>query len=271
MTPLFRRLLLMMLLLPAAVPATAWAETLVLIHGYLGDGDWRAAGATRPLLEAGWADGGQLALRGDGAVAGNLPQPGGAKRFYTLALPSEAPLLHQLGFVERYVQEIRRRHGRESLYLAGHSAGGVLGRLYMVKHPEAGVDALITVASPHLGSEVAELGNAFGQTPLAWAAPLLGLGTLNRSQGLYYDLNRSRPGNLLYWLNGQPHPEARYVSIVRESGIPLLSGDGVAPAWSQDLNGVWALRDRALTLPSSGDHALRVEDGVVIARLLGGV
>ena len=176
--------------------------------------------------------------------------------------------MHQVAFLERYLDFVKARHGDARLYLAGHSAGGVLARLYMVRHPKAGVDGLITIASPHLGSELAELGNALGNSPLSWVTPLLGLGTVNRSQGLYYDLNRPHPGNLLHWLNAQPHPKARYVAVIREAGLPIGPGDGVVPSWSQDLNQVPALRGRAAVVPTGGAHSLRIEDGALIADLL---
>ncbi|GAB6043655.1 alpha/beta hydrolase [Endothiovibrio diazotrophicus] len=265
MKRLLRRILFLLLPL-AALPASA--DTLVMVQGYLGDGhDWRASGVARPLLDAGWADGGQLLLT-PGAVRSDLPQPSAAKRFYTVVLPSEAPMMAQLGFLERYMDFVEARHGSERLFLVGHSAGGVLARLYMVRHPKAGVDGLITIASPNLGSELAELGNDVGNSPLGWVTPLMGLSTINRSQGLYYDLGRPRPGSLLHWLNAQPHPKARYVAVIREAGFPFGPGDEVVPAWSQDLNQVPALRGHAMVIPTAGGHGMRIEDGALIADLL---
>ena len=252
-------------LAPFILPAAASADTLVMVQGYLADGhDWRASGVARPLLDRGWADGGQLLLLPE-SVRSDLAEPTGEKRFYTVVLPSEAPLMRQLAFLERYMEFVIERHGKEDLFIAGHSAGGVLARLYMVRNPQAGVDGLVTIASPHLGSEMAELGNAIGDSPLAWITPLIGLGTINRSQGLYYDLNRPFPGTLLGWLNAQPHPKTRYLSVIREAGLPFAAGDGLVSSWSQDLNQVPALRGRAEVVPSAGGHALRIEDGVVIA------
>jgi triacylglycerol lipase len=98
---------------------------------------------------------------------------------------------------------------------------------------------------------------------------MLGAGVLNRSQGLYYDLTRENPGNLLGWLNRQPHPEAVYVSVVhRKDGGVLGMGDMVVPEWSQDLNGVIALRGRARTIYSDEGHGLTSGDGEVLLHIL---
>ncbi len=90
---------------------------------------------------------------------------------------------------------------------------------------------------------------------------------LNRSQGIYYDLIRERPGSLLYWLNHQPHPPARYISIVRSADLSWI-GDMVVPEWSQDMNRVYALRGRARAIPSSGGHGLEQEDGKRLVHIL---
>ena len=53
-----------------------------------------------------------------------------------MALPSEAPLMMQHRYLEQYLDIIRNLYPHESLLLVGHSAGGVLGRLYMVTYPD---------------------------------------------------------------------------------------------------------------------------------------
>ncbi len=246
----------------------AQAEALIMVQGYLSKGhSWRESGITQTLQQHGWQDGGQLTAR-YGQVRSSRPDARGPRRFYTLALHSGASLGVQVRELAGYVDFIRNRHPGESLLLVGHSAGGVLGRLYMVQHPEAGISVLISIASPHLGTESAELGLMAGQSPLGFFSQFLGPNdALNRSQGLYYDLVRERPGTLLYWLNHQPHPPARYVSIVRSSDLSWV-GDLVVPEWSQDLNQVYALRGRARTIPSAGGHALEAEDGRRLIRIL---
>ncbi|MEN8801768.1 MAG: alpha/beta fold hydrolase [Thiogranum sp.] len=260
------RILVMLLVLPATAPA----ETLVLLQGYLADEDyWREAGVTRVLDGNGWADAGTLHTTRNG-IRADRPLPRGNRRVYTLALPSEAPLMVQLRYLERYLGVVLNLHPYDSLILVGHSAGGVLGRLYMVEHPDTPVAALITFASPHLGTDSAEIGAMAGGSPLGWVAPLLGGGTLNRSQGLYYDLVRERPGSLLFWLNHQEHPSSRYISIVREDDGLLNFGDLVVPAWSQDMNQVAALRGRARKIVTQGGHGLSKQDGELLLQILTG-
>ncbi len=249
-------------------PAGALAEALVFVHGYLSDASaWRSSGITRALEATGWRDGGELKR----TPVGVQPSRGnvrGSKRYYTVSLPTEAPLVHQLDYLERYLDYVQRHHPDESLTLVGHSAGGVLARFYLVRHPGSEVDTLITIASPHLGTGSAEVGAMAGQSPLGWIAPLLGGSTLNRSQSLYRDLVRERPGTLLFWLNRQQHPAARYIAVIRREDGLLDLGDVVVPIWSQDMNNVYALRGRVDTLSVSGGHALQASDGGVLVRIL---
>lgn len=257
-----RRWLLILLL--AFAPVVVQADAVVLIHGYLGDADnWRESTVTDQLEAAGWRYGGVLGLGWQG-----LGWPRGGKTYYSAALPSEAPLLIQLDYLAPFLELVRARHPGESLVLVGHSAGGVLARLYMVKYPLAGVDVLVTIASPHLGTETAEIGALVGTTPLAWLAPLLGAEVFNRSQALYRDLVRERPGSLLFWLNRQPHPDALYVSIVRQNDSALGLGELLVPTWSQDMNHVLALRGRARVLTTRGGHMITPQDGELLLQVL---
>ena len=250
------------------LPATALAETLVLLQGYLADGNyWRESGITNMLARNGWADAGTMRATPVG-IRTDRPTPVGNRRVYTLGLPSEAPLMVQLRYLEQYLDVIQKLYPNESLILAGHSAGGVLGRLYMVEHPDTPIGALITFASPHLGTDSAEIGAKAGNSPLGWVAPLVGGSTLNRSQGLYNDLVRERPGSLLFWLNRQEHPSSRYISVVRGDEGLLNFGDLVVPAWSQDMNQVAALRSRSSKILTQGGHGLTKQDGELLLKIL---
>jgi pimeloyl-ACP methyl ester carboxylesterase len=265
---MYRKIAGIIIVVLLVLPATAPAETLVLLQGYLADEDyWRETGITRMLDRNGWADAGTLRTTRNG-IRADRPLPASNRRVYTLALPSEAPLMVQLRYLEQYLDVILNLHPYESLILSGHSAGGVLGRLYMVEHPDTSVGALITFASPHLGTDSAEIGAMAGNSPLGWFAPLIGGSTLNRSQGLYYDLVRERPGSLLFWLNRQEHPSSRYISIVREDDGLLNFGDLVVPAWSQDMNQVAALRGRAHRIVTQGGHGLTRQDGELLLQIL---
>ncbi len=247
------------------------AQSLVLIQGYASDGsDWHNSGITTVLYSAGWDNGGHLMATPQGVKALNTGPMRGNSAFYTVALPTEAPLHVQMGYLERYISTLASRAPNEPIYLAGHSIGGVLARMYVVKNSDSKVKGVLSIASPHLGAEVSELGLAVGQSPMSWALPMVGLDIINRSQGLYYDIAREHPGNALFWLNRQPHPEISYISIIRPEGNPILmqSGDYWVDSYSQDMNNVIALRGKAVVVPSLAQHELHLSDGPLLIRLL---
>lgn len=245
----------------AASSLSASAETVVLIQGYLGSaGSWRGTGVAAVLHQAGWSDGGHLSVT-PGGVVQPLPGEAGANRFVTVDLPTEAPAVVQSEVLGSYIAAIRKASGDDPIVLVGHSAGGVVARLFMVRHPDARIAGLVTIASPHLGTSAAEMGSFIGSTPMSWFAPMFGLGTINRSQVLYHDLWRERPTNLLGWLNRTPHPKAKYVSVIR-------GGDSWVNGYSQDMNRVPALMGAARTIVSPGDHGLRPADGALLADVL---
>jgi len=256
---MLRQIVSLLLISLLSLPAHA-GHTLVLIHGYLGDGSaWRPTGIVSTLQAAGWQDAGHLFPNGPlpGVVAQNPME----RYVYTVTLPSEAPLPAQAQWLDFYLRHMQKRHPNNSLILVGHSAGGVVARLVMVVSGIP-VQGLITIASPHLGTDKAEWGTILSNSPFSWFAPFFGLDTLNRSEGLYWDLVREHPASLLFWLNRQPHPSAFYVSIVR------VDGDKWVPAYSQDMNDVPALRGLAMTVTSEGTHSLQVADGPVLTSLL---
>lgn len=251
------------------VPVNGIAETLVFVQGYLGSAEnWRDSGITGVLQRNGWQDAGHLSLNRQG-VRVSRSKADTSKRFFTLDLPTDAPLQVQANNLAGYLEYIRYHYPGTALMLAGHSAGGVVARLYMVQHPDVAVAALITIASPHRGTESAELGLVVGQSPLALFAPLFGGEVFNRSQRLYSDLAREQPNNLLGWLNHQPHPPASYASIVRSKDDETFGlGNLIVPAWSQDMNQVYALRGRAWTIRVNGGHALSADDGRLLVKIL---
>lgn len=252
----------------AGTPARA--DTLLLVQGYLGDaGSWRLSGIA-PLLHArGWADSGHLHLAPDGRIVSTLPPVAATNRLYTLDLPTEAPIALQAQVLSANVAEAARRHPGEKIAVAAHSAGGVVARFEMVTNPNTQVATLITIASPHLGTAAAETGSAIANSPLSWAAPFFGLNTVNRSRILYRDLWRDGPFTMLGWLNRQPHPKARYVSVIRTRDITApYAGDSLVRGWSQDMNVVPALAGRAERFVSPGNHGLRTDDGLLIADIL---
>ncbi|MBF0182249.1 MAG: alpha/beta fold hydrolase [Magnetococcales bacterium] len=247
----------------------ARADVLIMTHGYVsGDDAWVSSGVTAALARGGWEAGGRVRADGRGIVVTPAATGGGRKVYYLADLASEAPLSVQADQLREVAREVvKRRDRQEQMVLVGHSAGGVVARLAMAKDDKLGVFGLITIASPHLGTDKAEVAGLVASTPLSMVAPMMGVGTLNRSRQLYADLARERPGNLLHWLNRQPHPKARYHSLVRRESFPLM-GDNTVPVWSQDLRKVEALREVAGSETVGSGHGLESEDGVALARIL---
>jgi pimeloyl-ACP methyl ester carboxylesterase len=175
--------------------------------------------------------------------------------------------------LRQILQSINARHANEPISVAGHSAGGVVARLALVRGETANIKTLITIASPHLGTGRAE--QALDVTdipfPLSLFTDFFGGATYDtamRSRSLFVDLVRQRPGTLLFWLNNLPHPDIEYFSVVR--GQPaVISGDYVVPGYSQDMNNVPALQGRSsLIRVNNSNHGLTVLDGNVIVSVL---
>jgi len=253
----------LLLLAALLLPQLARADALVLVHGYLGDANsWFSSGVAQGLQKAGWHFGGNLTAsrQGIGVQGGQASAGPGDKLFYVMTLPSEAPLEVQISYLEPMLKAVRKRHPDEPLSIAGHSLGGLLGRYAMVRDPDLKVTALITIASPHLGTDKAELALLAGSTPLSMMAPMLGAGTINRSRSLYAELVPQKPGNFLGWLNYQQHPQALYFSVIRTGSGSVSIGDMVVPAYSQNMNNVIALRGSSLVARSAEGHTLAPGD-----------
>ncbi|MBF0163997.1 MAG: hypothetical protein HQM01_05720 [Magnetococcales bacterium] len=269
MKPLFAAFALLLTLL---IPTTGQSDVLILAHGYLGSAaSWERSGVVPMLVQKGWERAGILSLGPSGVV--EVPGPGqkAQKKIYLVELPSIAPLGLQADHLTPMWRLLAQRHPNETLILVGHSAGGVVLRLSLVRGEVPNAKALITIASPHLGTPRAE--QALDATDDPWPIEILrdffddgGYRTLRVSRGLYLDIVRQHPGSLLFWLNHQPHPEIRYLSIVR--GGPFAMGDFLVPGISQDLNNVPALRGKATSQVAGTGHELFWPDGQMLASLL---
>ena len=250
-------------------------DVLVLVHGYASDaGTWERSGVNSELQAYGWP----RAI----ILAPNMPEPAqqAVNKSFTVNLPSQAPLLVQANFLRALLDGVRQRYADEKLILVGHSAGGVVARLILLGNNPYQVDELITIASPHLGTVRAAQGlNVVDSKPFFCPGPgvhflkrLVGGSSYNYlrySRGVLVDLLPAESGNVLTWMNLQPHPDIVYVSVVRKS--PFALGDDVVPAYSQDMNNVPALQGRAHVLFTDAGHGLNPADGILLAGLLGKV
>jgi len=84
--------LLLLSLITSIGASFAQVDTLVLIQGDQGNaGSWRESGITKVLQLDGWQDAGHLYTTQKGAAKWSAGQVKGDK-FYTIDLPSEAPI-----------------------------------------------------------------------------------------------------------------------------------------------------------------------------------
>ena len=266
-------LIALLLLVSGLATLPVRADVLVLVHGYLGGAyTWDESGVTAVLEQNDWRRAGVYAA-GPGGVQ-LIPAAGmqAGDKFYAVDLPSEAPVLVQVYQFQLILDAVRSTHPGENIILVGHSAGGVVARTALVRGGAHQVTALITIASPHLGTARAE--QALDATdipfPFSMVTDFFGGETYDiamRSRSLYVDLVRPRPGTLLYWLNGQPHPDIQYISVVRGETAAGW-GDYIVPAYSQDMNNIPVLSGKSTLVTIPMHHGLAVVDGGVLVDLL---
>lgn len=259
------------ILLLALLTAPARAEVLVLVHGYMGSAaSWETSGVNAALAANGWQRAGILV----GPQLIPAAAAGSGNRVYAVELPSLAPMMLQADYLQAMLQQIQALNPDQKLIIAAHSAGGVVSRIVLVRGGAPDVTALISIATPHLGTGRAAqaLDVTSGGGPVGWLKDMFGGGLyhqVKRSRGALLDLTPEHPGNLLFWLNRQPQPEISYVSIVRSGSFGL--GDQVVPAISQDMNNVPALRGRSRTMAVASGHELSPLDGAALVKVLSGL
>ena len=254
-------------LLVCSLPSVAYADTVLLLHGYLGSSyEWQRSNIVEQLDDVGWLNAGVLHINKNRVMASN-EKHNHTRRLYSLELASEKAIDAQVKQLDQYIEYVRHWHTDEQIILIGHSAGGVVARSYMVNKPNADLIALVTIASPHLGTKNAELAQSVSENLLVWVDELPGIEKIYRSQGLFFDLMPNRSDNLIGWLNHQPHPQAEYYSIVRQETDDAMQ-DFVVPSWSQDMNEVYALRGRSKTYTIKSMHSLTYKDGEIVKKIL---
>jgi triacylglycerol lipase len=267
---LLASLLLLLLIWSPATPASV----MVLVHGYLGDGQsFHKAGVVDALTAAGWHYGGEWRYSQDGKVRLARAGTAGERTLYTVTLPASAPLALQADWLSAMIRSAANRHPDQPVILVGHSAGGVVSRLSLVRGGVGPVVHLITIASPHLGTaralqalEATDGGGIFGPFRQILTRQAVGgsnYDAIRHSRAALVDLAPPTQGNLLGWLNVQDHPDITYDAVVRNTDF-RMGGDILIPAYSQDLNQVPALRGRATVIASPLEHGLAVDDARLI-------
>lgn len=261
---IFMRLLVVWLV---CLPFSVWAETMVLVPGFQAQGmDWRFLKVTPALQANGWVDGGNFMMTRDG-ILNTVRLPKRPEHvFYTINLPTTANVGNQAGVLNQYLHAIYQ-HRQEPLTLVGHSAGGIVARHWLVTANSVPVKTLVTIASPHLGTPMAELSRLFSNMEIINLMETFGFGRIKDAKGLFSDLREEKPNTYLYWLNHQPHPAIRYVAIVRDSETPE-SVDLIVPKHSQDMNNIYVLHGRAERWNSDDGHFLTARDGAMLVQIM---
>jgi len=267
-----RRLLLLLLLFTTMWGGSARADVMLLIHGYQGTVfSWENSAVANVLHQFGWKRGAVLL----GAPMGLIPIPlewqDEENKTINLQLNSEMPLMMQANVVTAAIRWINDRYPGDKIVIVGHSLGGVVARLALVRHGAPNVKALITIASPHLGTALAyrgldEIDDPF---PINKIKEYFGgeeYDMLQRSRGLLHDIVPAIPGRLLYWLNTRQHPDIKYFSVVRSSVTGAL-GDPLVSGFSQDMANVPAIGDRSTRLIQGFTHWLNILDGYALINI----
>ena len=252
----------------------ARADVVLLIHGYQGNVlSWENSGVVPVLQHFGWKRAALLLGEPQGLVSIALPWQEAENKVVNLGLYSEAPLMAQSNVVIDAIRWIYDRYPGEQIILVGHSLGGLVARLALVRAGARDVKALVTIASPHQGTELAyegldELDEPF---PIDIMKKFFGGSSydmLRRSRGLLYDLLPPMPGKLLFWLNSRVHPDIHYFSVVRSLPNGML-GDIVVPGYSQDMANIVPIGQRSTRYIQGFTHWLSIQDGYTLINILG--
>lgn len=265
------RVLFLLLIL---INAPARADIMLLIHGFLGHAfSWERSGINIELERLGWVHAGMFEGSPFGPQLLVTHYNGDSNLVYTATLPSETPVMVQADVLKNIIDILQQRHPDEQLILVGHSAGGVVARMLLVRYQPKNIKALITIASPHVGTAKADLALDITDNhgPFNIVKNAIGgddYDALKHSRELMHDLMYPKPGNMLYWLNSQPHPDIHYASIIRLDK-DRDEGDRYVPAFSQNMNNIPALFGKSSVYITPASHSLVPQDASTILSIIG--
>ena len=263
--------LLISALLFTSIPAHA--DVMLLIHGYLGDANsWEKSGINNELHQQGWKRAGVFQGSSQGPQLFITENKTAENHVYVATLPSDTPVMLQADVLKSIIDIIHQNHGHDKIILVGHSAGGVVARMALIRHQLQDIKALITIAAPHIGTGRADqaLDITANHGPFNMVKSFVGgrdYDTLKHSRGLMVDLRHPQPGNMLYWLNSQPHPDIHYASIIRLNNDGA-TGDYYVPGFSQNMNNVPALQGKSATYTTPTNHFLKRQDANTIISII---
>ena len=267
---------LLTLLLVGFLSLPSHADILVEVHGYLGSSrSWDDSGINDELAKGGWHIAGLLRSTRAGIVLRKniyFDENKYKNRIYNVDLPSQAPLWVQSDQLIEMLKWIAKTFPKQNIHIVGHSAGGVVARVSILNKQVKNVKTLITIASPHLGTsralEALDFSNNMffvNQIKDVFTGGLNS--TLRNSRGLLIDLLPPKYGQTLTIINNKPHPDIRYVSVIRtqQGG---LTGDILVPGFSQDMNAVKGIKHQSEVIYTPTGHVLVRGDGDTILKIL---
>jgi pimeloyl-ACP methyl ester carboxylesterase len=255
------------------VSAPVYADVMLLVHGFLGHAfSWEKSGINIELQRLGWQRAGTFEGGPYGPQLLVATYNGADNLVYTATLPFEAPVMVQADVLKTIFDIIQQRHPDQQIILVGHSAGGVVARMLLVRYQPENIKGLITIASPHVGTAKADqaLDITANHGPFNIVKNVVGgdnYDALKHSRGLMHDLMHPAPGNMLYWLNSQPHPDIHYASVIRLDK-DREGGDKYVPGFSQNMNNVPALFGKSSVYITPASHSLLPQDAHTIVSII---
>lgn len=256
-------------------PLSLSAKTLVFIHGFLGNADnWQESQVTLPLDYTAWVNAGVYHYTPYGVSMTNISPLSGRNVYYAVNLPSKAGIVEQGQWLNQQLSTIYATR-QEPLILVGHSVGGLVARYWLVTQNHVPIQALVTIATPHLGTPHADIAYRLSKPFASSVARFL---PIDVPEQLLRDIRPENQGqasnHFLFWLNRQKHPDIAYLSIIRRNNVNAFSNytkrnfDLVVPPYSQNMNYVYALRGRSQVVLQDQDHFLNPQDGLWLAQFV---
>ena len=262
MKRILRQLLLSILFLSTNV----YAEIVVLVHGFDSNSQtWFKHGIAQQLQFNGWQNAGILTGFQPGGVHFHKPVKLTDNYFVLVDLPSKAPIHVQANYLNNFLNYLSNESPTQLITIVAHSAGGIVARFVLVNNLSLPIKRLITIASPHMGSAMAEIGELVAKSPMSIFTPITGT-DIGNAEDLLAQLKREDKGHFLFSLNRQFHPNIEYISIVRSDGS-WFDGDYYVSPYSQNMNFVKGIFQSQVIM-SPGKHWLNFEDGLLLIQIL---